>query len=84
MKAGLVSAWSAQQVYRVAWDATKQRVDKDATASLRHAARKERIAHGVPFDAFEKEWLTRKPPNEILSLYGSWPDATPLGPAFRP
>ena len=84
LKAGLVSNWSARHIYRVEWDAKKQRVDLEATAALRHEARKERIARGVPFDEFEKEWLMRKPPADILSLYGTWPDAQPLGPAFRP
>ena len=64
--------------------ADRQRVDHDATATLRHDARRARIARGVPFDEFEKDWLTRKPPEEILGLYGSWPDARPLAPAFRP
>lgn len=84
LKAGLVSSWSAKEIYRVAWDDKKRRVDLEATASLRHEARKARIARGVPFDEFEKQWRTRKPPQDILSLYGSWPDAKPLGPAFRP
>jgi acetophenone carboxylase len=38
----------------------------------------------VPYAEFEAEWLKRRPPEDILSLYGSWPDAKPLGPAFRP
>lgn len=81
---GLCSAWSAREVYCAVWDAERQRVDRDASDALRHETRKARIARGKPYDAFEAEWLTRKPPEEILGLYGSWPDARPLAPAFRP
>lgn len=81
---GLCSAWSAREIYQVEWDEVRQRIDVEASEARRHAARKARIARGVPFDAFEASWLTRRPPEEILGLYGSWPDARPLGPAFRP
>jgi hypothetical protein len=76
--------WSATEVYSVAWDADKQRLDREASEALRHEARKARIARGVPFDEFEAQWSKRKPPEEILSLYGSWPDAEPLEPVVRP
>ncbi len=81
---GLCSAWSARQIYRVSWDAARERVDPEATATLRAEARAERLKRGVPYAEFEAEWLKRRPPEDILSLYGSWPDAKPLGPAFRP
>ena len=48
------------------------------------AARRARIARGRPYAAFEAEWLQRKPPEEILTWYGSWPDAKPLQPLMRP
>jgi acetophenone carboxylase len=66
------------------WDAERQRIDHDATESLRKTTRLARIRRGVPFEEFEKDWLTRSPPAEILNIYGSWPDAKPLAPAFRP
>jgi len=81
---GLCSTWSARAVYHVVWDADKRRIDREASEALRHEARRARIARGVPFDEFESEWSKRKPPDDILSLYGSWPDARPLAPAFRP
>lgn len=81
---GLCSAWSAREIYQVVWDADKRRVDREASEALRHEARRARIARGVPFDEFEAGWSKRKPPEEILALYGSWPDAQPLAPAFRP
>lgn len=81
---GLCSAWSAREVYHVIWDADRRRIDREASAALRHEARRARIARGVPFDEFEAQWSKRKPPEDILSLYGSWPDGRPLAPAFRP
>jgi len=81
---GLCSDWSASNIYQVVWDEQKQRVDREASATRREAAREARLARGIAFDEFEAQWLTRKPPEEILELYGSWPDAKPLAPAFRP
>jgi acetophenone carboxylase len=81
---GLCSPWSAREIYRVAWDAERERVDLERTTQLRQNARQERLQRGVPYATFEAEWLTRRPPESILGLYGAWPDATPLAPAFRP
>ncbi|MGE0486207.1 MAG: hydantoinase B/oxoprolinase family protein [Gammaproteobacteria bacterium] len=81
---GLCSAWSAEHVYHVVWDAERRRIDREASDAARHEARRARLARGRPFDEFEAQWSTRRPPEEILGLYGSWPDAQPLAPAFRP
>ncbi len=82
--AGLCSAWSAREIYQVVWDPVRERVDVPATESAREATRKRRLARGKPYVEFEKEWSKRKPPEEIMNLYGSWPDAKPLAPVFRP
>jgi hypothetical protein len=29
------------------------------------------------------EWSKRKPPEDMLSCYGSWPDAKPVRPVIR-
>jgi N-methylhydantoinase B/oxoprolinase/acetone carboxylase alpha subunit len=84
LQIGLCSEWSAREIYKVVWDAQRERVDLAATERLRADARKARLARGRRYEEFEAEWLTRRPPEEILSLYGSWPDARPLAPAFRP
>ncbi len=81
---GLCSAWSAREIYRVAWDPVRERIDAERTAELREETRRARLARGVPFDEFEKQWLTRSPPAAALTLYGSWPDAKPINPVFRP
>ena len=81
---GLCSAWTAREIYRVVWDEAKERVDLAATARLRDDARRARLARGRPYTEFAAEWATRKPPESILGLYGSWPDAHPVNPVFRP
>ncbi|MBX3263642.1 MAG: hydantoinase B/oxoprolinase family protein [Labilithrix sp.] len=82
--AGLVSEWSATHVYKVVWDPKKERVDLDATAKARADERRARLERGKPFHEFVKGWSEKKPPADVLQLYGSWPDAKPLQPVFRP
>ena len=62
----------------------KLRVDQEETARLREEEKKARIKRGKPYDQFEKEWLKKKPPEEALKFYGSWPDAQVVTPIFRP
>ncbi len=81
---GLVSEWAAEHVYQVVWDGERRRVDATATKERRAAEQQARIARGRPYAEFEAEWLQRKPPEEILTWYGSWPDAKPLQPLMRP
>jgi acetophenone carboxylase len=80
---GVLSEQAALSVYKVVWDGAARRVDLDATAKLRAeelAARKKR---GRKYDEFEAEWLKQKPRDEILTYYGSWPDAKVVTPLMR-
>jgi acetophenone carboxylase len=80
---GVLSEEAAAYVYKVVWDADQRRVDLDATAKLRTqelAARKKR---GRPYDEFEAKWLQQKPADDILTYYGSWPDARIVNPLMR-
>jgi acetophenone carboxylase len=81
---GLISEWSARNLYAVALDAQTGRVDEAATAALRDEVRRSRLARGRPYDEFVAEWSQRKPPEEILGLYGSWPDGAVVTPLMRP
>ena len=74
----------AEHIYQVVWDPERKRVDAAATAQRRAGERHARIARGRPYEEFEAEWLQRKPPEEILTWYGSWPDAKRLEPLMRP
>lgn len=79
----VITPGTAQQVYKVVWDEANRRVDHAATTKLRAqelAARKKR---GKPYAEFENDWSTKKPADEILLYYGSWPDAKVVNPIMR-
>ncbi len=84
MKKNIISDWTARNIYRIAYDAEKHKVDIEKTIQQRNDERRARLARGKSFDDFEKEWNKTSPPKEILQWYGSWPDAKSLGPIFRP
>ena len=84
LKVGLCTLWTAEHIYKVAWDAEHERIDSEKSEAMRTEARLLRVTEGLPFAEFEQAWQTRKPPEEILNIYGTWPDAKPTGPAIRP
>ena len=69
----LISHETARDIYKIVFDERTLIVDEAATAALRDAECKARIARGTPFDAFVAEWSTTEPP-ESLPFYGSWDD----------
>jgi len=84
LKRSIISDWTAQQIYKVAYDVERRKVDLEKTLELRHKEKAARLARGVPFDRFQQEWSQKTPPKEALQYYGTWPDAKPEGPVFRP
>lgn len=84
LRKNVISDWTAQNIYRVAYDPEGRKLDAEGTKRLRDAERRARLARGKPFDEFHQEWSKKSPPQEILQWYGSWPEAKPLGPVFRP
>jgi len=84
LKKNIISDWTAENVYRVALDPERRKVDSVRTQELRTAERKARLMRGKSFDEFLNEWSKKSPPQEILQWYGSWPDAKSTGPVFRP
>jgi N-methylhydantoinase B/oxoprolinase/acetone carboxylase alpha subunit len=80
----IISDWTARNIYRIAYDPERRKLDPEVTKQLRDEERRARIARGKSFDDFHKEWNKLSPPKEILQWYGSWPDAKPTGPIFRP
>src|SRR5262249_54930228 len=83
LKKKIISEWTARNIYRVAYDPERAKLDADATKRLRDEERKSRLARGKPFAEFQEEWTRKKPPEDILQFYGRWPDAISLGPVFR-
>ena len=67
----LMSHENARDIYKVVYDEQTLVVDEAATAELRAAYRRERIARGKPFDAFCKDWVLPEPPGDV-PYFGSW------------
>jgi len=57
----------------VVYDEKTMRLDPAATAALRDETRAERKKRGKPYAEFEKDWLSRRPPEEVIRYYGSYP-----------
>src|ERR1700689_5280401 len=84
VKKKIISDGTAQNVYRIAYDPVRRKLDAEKTKQLRDEERLARLARGKPFDEFQKQWSKLSPPKEILQYYGTWPDAKSTGPCFRP
>jgi hypothetical protein len=84
LRKNIISEWTAENIYRVVYDHGRLKVDPQKTKERREEERRARLARGKSFAEFHKEWNTMSPPQDILQWYGSWPDAKPLGPVFRP
>jgi acetophenone carboxylase len=80
----LISDWSADNVYKVIYDQETRKIDQEGTSKARQAERQARIQQGKPYDEFEKEWLSQKIDESLLTFYGSWPDAEVVTPIMRP
>lgn len=80
----LVSPEHARAVYGVVVDTEHGRVDEKATAARRKEIIDARLARGVPYDEFVASWSQRKPAEEIMGIFGSWPEGAPLEPLLRP
>ena len=79
----IISDWTAEKIYRIAYDRERRKLDPEKTKQQRDEERRARLARGKSFEEFQKEWSKKSPPKEILQWYGSWPDAKPLGPVVR-
>lgn len=70
---GLISLWTAENIYGVVLNPKTAAVDREATDSAREAQRKARLERAKPYAEFVAEWETKAPP-EGLPYYGSWGD----------
>jgi acetophenone carboxylase len=78
-----VSAQLAETIYGVALDTATGEADASRTEARRKEMRQARLARAKPYAEFLAAWSQRKPPEEMLSCYGSWPDAKPNKPVMR-
>jgi N-methylhydantoinase B/oxoprolinase/acetone carboxylase alpha subunit len=79
----IISHWTAKNVYKVAYDPDTLEVHYKKTEELRQLEREDRKKRGKKYEEFEKEWLTKRPPEKALEWYGSWPDANPTRTVIR-
>ncbi len=84
VKKKIISDATAQNIYRIAYDPVRRKLDPEKTKQLRDEERRARLARGKSFDEFQQNWSKLSPPKEILQWYGTWPDAKSTGPCFRP
>ncbi len=83
VKAGLVSNWTAENIYCVRYDPATFVVDIEATERARTDERKRRLQRGKRWDDFMKEWSMLKPSPQALAHFGSWPDGVRETPLMR-
>jgi N-methylhydantoinase B/oxoprolinase/acetone carboxylase alpha subunit len=83
VKKGIIYEWTAKNVYKVAFDPVTLDVDIDQTRELRQQERETRLREGKPYKEFLKEWERKKPREDILFSYGSWPDAGKIRECMR-
>jgi hypothetical protein len=72
VRAGLVTPWTAKQVYCVVLREDGV-VDPEATQACRAAERRKRLAEAIPHAEFVESFAGRKPPDDAMKLYGQWP-----------
>ena len=74
---GLITDWTAKNIYGVDYDDEIKQVDDEATAERREAERKRRLEAGTPYDEFIEDWQTDAPPEDI-PYFGSWDDISEI------
>jgi N-methylhydantoinase B/oxoprolinase/acetone carboxylase alpha subunit len=79
----IISEWSAEHVYHVAYDRETWTADLTKTTELRAKEHQDRLHRSIPFAEFESEWLKKKPSEDMLHYYGSWPDGKIVRPIIR-
>ncbi len=84
IKNGRITEQAARDIYKVILDPVTETYDPDKTRKLRDEERAQRLLRGKKYDDFMREWSRLKPPPEMLTEYGSWPEASPHRPVIRP
>ena len=74
IKNEIISDWVAVSIYKVVYDPETLTVDYEGTEKERQKERADRKRRAKPYDVFEKDWLKKRPSEEALTAFGSWPD----------
>ena len=73
LRAGAISARTAKEIYKVAFDPESLIVDAEQTEALRDQARDERKQLGKPYSEFMQTWAQQSPPEDALKYFGEYP-----------
>lgn len=73
LRAGVITEYTAQEIYKVAYDSESLIVKTEETSDLRAQTRTERKALGKPYSEFMKEWEQQSPPEHALKYFGEFP-----------
>lgn len=83
LREGLISEWTARNLYFVAYDAATLLVDAEKTAQLRRDERLARVKRGKTWDRFVADHVKKSPPVGLL-YFGRWnDDAEVYGGMYR-
>ncbi|HEX4110666.1 MAG TPA: hydantoinase B/oxoprolinase family protein [Solirubrobacteraceae bacterium] len=74
--AGLITEREAREIYHVRLDELTGEIDEPATAQARDDERRGRLSRSRPYAEFVAEWSQKRPPEEALRYYGTWPHPT--------
>lgn len=74
VRRGLMTVDVAHGIYKIALADDTGRLDEAGTAALRKAARAERLRRAKPYAEFMHEWSRLKPPPQVLTYYGAFPN----------
>jgi|TARA_R100001244_G_scaffold20643_2_gene21386 N-methylhydantoinase B/oxoprolinase/acetone carboxylase alpha subunit len=80
---GVVTRDVALSIYGAIWDDQFERVDIEASEAERVRLKAARISRGVTWNDFDASWAKKKPSEEILKYYGSWPEGVLETPLLR-
>ncbi|TDA70035.1 MAG: hydantoinase B/oxoprolinase family protein [Clostridia bacterium] len=83
LRKGIITPQAAREVYHVIFDPDSLTLDPEATECARQQERENRLRRGRTYDDFMAEWLQKRPKEEIIQVYGTWPDAKPVAPVIR-
>jgi acetophenone carboxylase len=76
LRDGMTTHWAARTLYRVVYDETTLRLDRQGTKRARDQARAERLRRAKPYPAFEEVWGRLRPPDRVVRSYGPYPHAS--------
>jgi acetophenone carboxylase len=75
LREDIISHWVAENVYHVVYDPESLEANLKKTDEARQREREDRKKRGKKYTDFERGWLEKRPTEQALKHYGSWPDA---------